>query len=411
MDIIHRERDKSRTRKLTNVFRDLHSRFDCVSDWRTREGDYPLPFLLTGTVACLTMGANDIASIENMFITKSCQIHKWLGLRKACGFPSDRVLLQALCNTSPTQLLCVVTEWSEFWYGKGSLYAIDGKANRAALLKCNGKTHSPYILNAFSDAGGCIAAQLKISEKKNEISVIKELFKMLEMRGALITTDAFATNADVIREALYYGADCLMPLKDNQAKLHAKAADFIEETMKHHPELISWYEDTDNDQKKHGRHENRKTGVISKGVRELINGSRFEGLIAGVAIISRDRTIDRHGVEDLKSNQTLIYLFTRNGMTAKEVAMAARGHWAGCEMIHYVLDTEFDEDHSTIRTGYSMENMSCLRKSSYSILRWIKSERPDLGSYHLIRDSIRDYGYIPKLSNKEHRTLFAKDQK
>ena len=97
-------------------------------------------------------------------------------------------------------------------------------------------------------------------------------------------------------------------------------------------------------------------------------------------------------------------------MTAEQVSKAARGHWSGCEVIHYVLDTEFDEDHSTVRTGSGMENLSSLRKLAYSILCWIRLQAKenggkDFGSLHLIRMMLRDLQGIPKLTNAEYRAL------
>ena len=45
-----------------------------------------------------------------------------------------------------------------------------------------------------------------------------------------------------------------------------------------------------------------------------------------------------------------------------------RGHWA-IESVHYLIDWNYDEDRSRIRTGFGPENITRLRRFALGILK------------------------------------------
>ena len=400
------------TGKLRACIQDLYSRFMRLRDCRSCQVEYPIEYLFTVLAMGLMLGDNTVKAIESTLTTNAENVFFFLGKDRYYGCPSDTTLLRELWATCPLDVNLAVSEWSMQWFGgEERAYSIDGKANRAARRQVDGRTHCPYILNAFATVGKYIAAQIKIDDKKSELSVLRGLFKMLPMEGAFFTADAFATYDFVLREARAAGAHCLLPLKENQQKLCELATNHIRSAIENTPNLVRWYEDEDNGKRQHGREEFRSTAIITEGVPELVKGTKFEGLVEGIGIISRDRNVIRHGdAEDIKSNQTLVYLYTKKDMTAQEVANYARGHWAGCEMIHYVLDTEFAEDGSTIRKDHGMENMSCLRKCAYSLLLWVMS-MVSVESFHSTRTMLRDLNGIPEVNDVEYRRMVRQSMK
>jgi hypothetical protein len=46
-----------------------------------------------------------------------------------------------------------------------------------------------------------------------------------------------------------------------------------------------------------------------------------------------------------------------------------RGHWSIENSCHYILDWNFDEDRSRIRTGYGPENISRLRRFAIGVIK------------------------------------------
>jgi hypothetical protein len=50
-----------------------------------------------------------------------------------------------------------------------------------------------------------------------------------------------------------------------------------------------------------------------------------------------------------------------------------RGHWSIENSCHYVLDWNYDEDRSRIRTGYGPENVTRLRRFAISVINAVRN--------------------------------------
>ncbi|MBK6972055.1 MAG: hypothetical protein IPH26_03560 [Sterolibacteriaceae bacterium] len=58
--------------------------------------------------------------------------------------------------------------------------------------------------------------------------------------------------------------------------------------------------------------------------------------------------------------------------SAQEVLAINRGHWT-IESTHYIIDWNYDEDRSRIRTGHGPENITRLRRFAVGILKSFQS--------------------------------------
>ena len=54
---------------------------------------------------------------------------------------------------------------------------------------------------------------------------------------------------------------------------------------------------------------------------------------------------------------------------AQQVLKANRGHWSIENSCHYIIDWNYDEDRSRIRTGKGPENMSRLRRFAVGLIK------------------------------------------
>ena len=54
---------------------------------------------------------------------------------------------------------------------------------------------------------------------------------------------------------------------------------------------------------------------------------------------------------------------------AAKILQDNRGHWCIENSCHYILDWNFDEDRSRIRTGHGPENVSQLRRFAIGIIK------------------------------------------
>ncbi len=191
-----------------------------------------------------------------------------------------------------------------------------------------------------------------------------------------------------------------MPLKGNQPKLEEAASILMQTTKENNPSLVSHYEDDDNGVYLHGRICNRCYELITDPslVGEMLKGTSFENCAHAVGMVERCREVvkydeNKERIPQPPESQTVYYLLDTNDISVEKFAMYVRDHWYGSEIIHYVLDTEFDEDLSRVCKGNGMQNFSILRKAAVSILSAIKKNTKRI-SFHAIRETIRNLGGI-----------------
>jgi len=60
---------------------------------------------------------------------------------------------------------------------------------------------------------------------------------------------------------------------------------------------------------------------------------------------------------------------TPHQANAQQVLTTNRGHWTIENCCHYIIDWNYDEDRSRIRTGYGPENITRLRRFSISVMK------------------------------------------
>lgn len=391
--------DKEITWLFREMFLDLFVIFKEVEDYRARVDQYELNLLLTLLCLGILWAGNNISAIEEILANNIVKVRYYLGLSASDlpTTPSDTTLLSCLANVSWIQLLAYVDEWLSRHVSSSTQHlAVDGKAVRACLEKCFGGTHPPYILNSFDVESGSVRAQIAIAKKTNELGEMSSLFELLDLEGVTVTIDAAGTNDDVMRTITQSGGHCILPVKGNQKHLEEAIRLFFDEAHLHNPEIIREYGDKDNGNRKHGRIDSRQYFVITEGVEELLKGTSFEGLCHSVGMVIRERRVIRRDPENnemsLECSTQVVYYISDwdDSLSADAFAKYVRDHWAGCEMVHYVLDATFNEDLSRVRRGFGMQNYALLRKLVYAMLVWIKRETSYAKGYAILRESLRD---------------------
>lgn len=193
-------------------------------------------------------------------------------------------------------------------------------------------------------------------KQTNEIKYAPQLLDMIPITNKDITSDALHTQVELAdylvekRKAHYYFC-----VKKNQPTLFAD----IDTYYSNKTELADYEDKVSLD---HGRIESRRIWVTTT-LNDYVNFPH----VAQVYRIERE-------VTDKKSGET--YTETAYGITSRTTAQAnpkkvlhkVRGHWS-VEVSHYIIDWLYDEDRSTIRTGYGPENMTRLRRFSIGLIK------------------------------------------
>ena len=84
-------------------------------------------------------------------------------------------------------------------------------------------------------------------------------------------------------------------------------------------------------------------------------------------MIERESINKKTGVP---SREIALGITSRTGQEAspERVLAVNRGHWS-IESVHYIIDWNYDEDRSQIRTGFGPENITRLRRFAVGILK------------------------------------------
>ena len=120
----------------------------------------------------------------------------------AAGIPSHDTFNRVFSMLDPVQLDNALQAWVDGLSSSlpAGVVAIDGKAIRGSAPP-DSHVHS-HIVSAYATNCGLSLAQLKVDEKSNEITAMPKLLDMLNIRGAVITSDAMGCQFDIAAKIL-----------------------------------------------------------------------------------------------------------------------------------------------------------------------------------------------------------------
>jgi predicted transposase YbfD/YdcC len=193
-------------------------------------------------------------------------------------------------------------------------------------------------------------------KRTNEIKMAIPLLDAIDIAGKDITADALLTQRKFAaylveqRQAHYY-----FTVKGNQPGLLADLQLYFQDRGQPH-----FVEPTPPD---HGRIETRKIWTTT-----ALNAYLDFPHVGQAFLIERHVTHKKTG----KCSLEIAYgLTSRPPQQARpqRVLQVNRGHWVIENSCHYVLDWNYDEDRSRIRTGYGPENITRLRRFAIGVIK------------------------------------------
>lgn len=194
-------------------------------------------------------------------------------------------------------------------------------------------------------------------KQTNEIKTAIPLLDSIDIQGKTITADALLTQRDLAsyiveqRSAHYH-----FTVKGNQKHLLEDIAYYFDH-LNQKPDHITI------DGIEHGRIETRKIWLTSD-----LNEYLLFPCVGQAFMIERTTVNKKSG----KISNEIAY-----GITSKtpEIANAEmvlkdnRGHWSIENSCHYIIDWNYNEDRSRIRTGNGPENITRLRRFAIGIIK------------------------------------------
>jgi predicted transposase YbfD/YdcC len=193
-------------------------------------------------------------------------------------------------------------------------------------------------------------------KRTNEINTIIPMLNAIDIQGKTITTDALLTQRKIAtylveeRQAHYH-----FTVKNNQPGLFQDIALFF--AYREEPNFMVC------DPPDHGRIEIRKIWTTT----ELNDYLDFPH-VGQAFVIQREATNKKTGK---RSCEIAFGITSRPPEQAdpQKVLETNRGHWSIENSCHYIIDWNYDEDRSRIRTGHGPENVTRLRRFAIGLIK------------------------------------------
>ncbi len=237
--------------------------------------------------------------------------------------------------------------------------AIDGKTVRRSADRKGGKA-AIHMVSAFAARQRLVLGQVKVAEKSNEIVAIPRLLDMMSIEGAVVTIDAMGCQREIAQKIIDKKADYILALKGNQGSLREDVELFVGEQKANGfgDTAVSRDQTVDGD---HGRIETRTTSVIHD-VAWLQERHRWPGL-AAIVVVDSIRELGG------KVERETRFYITSLLLSAAQIGLMVRDHWAIENSLHWVMDMTFRDDECRVRTDHAPANFTTIKHMAHNLLR------------------------------------------
>jgi predicted transposase YbfD/YdcC len=275
------------------------------------------------------------------------------------GIPSPDTIARVFSLIDPNEFEHAFRQWvcSLYIVEEGKIIAIDGKCVKGSYGE---KKSAIHMVGAFAAETGLVLAQVKTSEKSNEITAIPELLNALVLKGCIVTLDAMGCQKEIVKKIVAKGGDYVISLKGNQGSLHEDVKLFLE-TERDSAFKRTAYDYYETIEKGHGRIETRRYWITDK-ISWLDNKEKWAGLNS-IGLVESRREIKGEGSCELR------YFISSLKPDARKFSQAVRQHWSIENNLHWQLDVTFDEDKLRMRVKNAAQNLAILRRMVLNTLK------------------------------------------
>lgn len=332
--------------------------------------------------------------IEEYGNTKIDWFRKFLELPN--GIPSHDTFGRVFSLLDPLEFQKSFQKWvrSTFEITEGEIISLDGKYFTASYREAGRSRSVLGMVSAWATNAGVSLAHKKADfQKEGEKKIMLELIEVLELKGCIVTMDAYGCQSNITSRIIEKNGDFVVGLKNNQKAMLNQMIDLFE-----HSNSISAFETSE---KGHGRIEVRKCEAVSipKSLAESINRKVMKSDNKGIRIpwkglntvcrIQSERTLNN------KSSSETRYYISSLSSNAEKLLSVIRSHWNIENKLHHVLDVTFMEDQCRVRNGHAGENLAVMRRLALNLLKAERTSKRSINGKRL--KSGWDNGYLSKV--------------
>lgn len=318
----------------------------------TRNKLHKLHDILMIVLCAVLSGVEDWVGMEAFAEEKEAWLRGFLELPH--GIPSHDTLSDVLGRIDPVAFRAAFTAWATAALPDlaGEQVCVDGKAVRGSR---DGGNPAVHLVSAFAGRARWVLAQQAVAEKSNEITAIPDLLELLDLQGAVVSTDAMGCQKAIAQTLIDAGADYVLALKDNHPTLCEDVRLWLDTEV-----ACGRLPVQETVEKDHGRIEIRRYALSSQ-----IDWLEAKPDWAGLQAVGRVESTRMIG--DQVSTECRYFLCS--SVDQGRFAATVRQHWGIENQQHWVLDVQFGEDACRTRRDHSAENLAVIRRMALNVLR------------------------------------------
>jgi predicted transposase YbfD/YdcC len=319
---------------------------------------YKIEHIFFIILSAMIAGANSINQIAIFAKAKARWIQNFIPIDT---IPSYGIFWWILVRIKPEYLRQLLHGWLDTLPEKlkHQILALDGKCLRGTQ---DSSTLNPtlHLVSIFAVESGIVLAQQPVENKSNEITAIPKILDQIDVRGAIITSDAMGCQTDIAEKICANGADYILALKGNQESLADEVENYFNQA-----EVIDFEgvecDAVGSEEDAHGRNERREVYAI-EDIDWLPQKNKWKNL-KSIIMVKRQRLLP----DQEPTNEKRYYISSLPAVALK-IAIAIRKHWGIENNLHRQLDVNFAEDNSVVNTGHAAENLAIFRRLALNIL-------------------------------------------
>lgn len=238
---------------------------------------------------------------------------------------------------------------------RGEVVAIDGKTLRGLVEKA-GRMTQLHLVHVWATQQKLLLAQQAVDGASGEMGAIPQLLELLDLEGAVITTDANSCTAPVTRAIIEKKADYVLAVKGNRGRFYDHVVNAFADSapVKTHGRI----------EEGHGRQETRIVSVLEPD--DWPWKTKKNGEWSGLRTAAR---IERTRVSEGKTTTEAHYFVSSLPPDVVRIGEAIRAHWDIENGLHWILDVAFDDDVRKVRDATSAENLAIVARMAFTLVK------------------------------------------
>lgn len=360
------------------VINELIKKAESIYDTRNESYiKHKLSDIVILTLFAILANANEWKEIEAFGKSKEKWLRKFLELPN--GTPSDDTIRVVISNINSNYFYSIVVDFfMEIINGLTEIVTQKDNPVEQDILSIDGKTscgskrkdtsikgsRALHTLNAYSSNYGMCIGQVFVNEKSNEIPAVKDLLKIIDIKGTVLTWDALNTQKSTVEEVIKYKGDYVGALKGNQGLLYNDVKDYLEEeVLEELKKNKANYKKTQ--EKEHSAIVTREY-FLTTDINWMYDKKSWKGL---KSIGIEKKTIKRNNGTIVKEERYFICSIDDINMFSR----AARDHWGVENGLHWHLDFTFKDDKNTTMSKTGAKNLQIIKKIALTILKTVQT--------------------------------------